>query len=66
MNETLFRQRLLQLRGELTQMQFAEKIGVSRVIIGLWESGNRIPGIKNLIRIADVFNVSIDWLIGRV
>ena len=64
MNESLFRQRLLWLRGEMTQMQFAEKLGVSRIVVGLWESG-RTPGLKSLIKIADACDVSIDWLIGR-
>ncbi|MBQ9481695.1 MAG: helix-turn-helix transcriptional regulator [Clostridia bacterium] len=52
------------LKG-LTQKQLAEKIGVMNYTIGNWEQGRVEPDIANLISLADAFECSVDYLIGR-
>ena len=49
----------------LTQDELANKLEVSRSTIGMYESGSREPDYKTLGAIADFFNVSIDYLLGR-
>ena len=58
----IFRQLIL---GE-TQQVAADKIGVSRQNIGKWLSGSTTPDIDTLGKIADAYNVSTDYLLGRV
>jgi transcriptional regulator with XRE-family HTH domain len=49
----------------LSQEALAEKSGVSQNTIYSYEVGIRLPGAKILIAIADVLEVSLDWLCGR-
>ena len=46
-----------------TQEQLAEKLGVSRQAVTKWETGNGIPDVDNLKYIAQVLNVSMDYLL---
>lgn len=50
----------LRNKHNLTQEQFAEKLGVSRQTVAKWESGESLPDIKNCADIAMIFNISID------
>ncbi len=63
----IFKDRLVQLRKELdlTQESFAEKIGFSRTAISAWEIGRNEPSNADTIKIADFFNVSVDYLLGK-
>ncbi len=67
MKEIKFGERLKELRQEknIGQVELAAKIGVSKGIISLWEQGKREPTLSSLISIADFFNITIDYLIGR-
>ncbi len=67
MKEIRFGERLRDLRQEknIGQVELATKIGVSKGIISLWEQGKREPTLSSLVAIADYFNVTIDYLIGR-
>ena len=56
----------LRKRDGLSQQELANKMNVSRSLIGMFESGQRMPSIEVLETIADTFNVGIDFLIGRV
>ena len=60
--------RLYDLRTSygLTQSELAIKTGVSRGAIGNYEKGIRRPEYDALERLADFFNVSTDYLFGRV
>lgn len=49
----------------LTQKQLAQKINVTHVSISGYESGNRSPDTDTLQRLADFFEVSTDYLLGR-
>lgn len=49
----------------LTQLQLAKNAGITPAAISQIESGDRIPGLLTVIKIADVLQISIDALIGR-
>lgn len=48
---------------QLTQEQLAEKIFVTRKTISNWENGKTTPDLESLIRLSEVFNVSLDRLV---
>ncbi len=58
---------LRRLREEagLSQRQLAELVSVSQQSINKYENHNIEPDIATLIRIADAFSVSVDYLIGH-
>lgn len=55
----------LDLTRGATQQMVASKIGVSRQNVGKWISGQTTPDIDTLCKIADAYNVSTDYLLGR-
>lgn len=50
---------------ELNQVQLAEKLGVKKQSISNWENDNIMPSVDMLVKIADFFRVSTDYLLGR-
>lgn len=60
-----FNEKLIQLRKEnnLTQNQLAEKINISRQSISKWENDHGYPDIANLIKISELYNLSLDELL---
>lgn len=52
-------------RGELklSQEAFAEKVYVSRQTISNWETGKNYPDINSLLRMSEIFGVSVDVLL---
>ena len=62
----IFAERLRELRKEkeLGQVAFAREIGVGKSVISLWETGKCEPVLSNLIKIAQFFGVTIDYLAG--
>ncbi len=59
--------RIKELRNEqhITQLKMALDLNMSQNTISRYENGEREPGIAELIRIADYFHVSVDYLLGR-
>lgn len=55
----------IRIQNGLTQSQLGDAIGVSKVSVSGYESGKRVPDLSTLIRIADIFEVSVDFLLGR-
>ncbi|WP_270245339.1 helix-turn-helix domain-containing protein [Lactococcus lactis] len=55
---------LRRIKG-LTQKELAEKVGVKQNSYSDWENGKSEPNIEMLVRLAECFDVSIDFLIGR-
>ena len=55
----------LRIKSGLTQQQMAEKLGLSRSTIGMYENGEREPSFEILEHIADLFNVDMNYLIGK-
>ncbi len=49
----------------LTQKEIAEHIGVSRQAYANYESGNREPDFKTLLKLAEYLDVSTDYLLGE-
>ena len=62
-----FAERLKTLRkqGKLTQAQIAEKLNISQQAYASWERGVKKPTQDNLVKIAQILNVSIDYLVGN-
>ena len=62
-----FSQRLKKVRMDrhLTQAQVARKIGVTASMVSSYETDIRLPSYDVMIRIADLFGVSVDYLLGR-
>jgi transcriptional regulator with XRE-family HTH domain len=62
----IFSYRLTVLLDEnnMTQTQLAKKIGTTNVTICRYINGERVPRIDVISKIASVFNVSLDYLIG--
>lgn len=55
----------LRTRRGLSQDQLAAMLGISRSTIGMYETGQREPDFEMCEAIADIFNVDMDYLIGR-
>lgn len=51
-------------RCGLTQNALAEQLGVSQQTISKYENGSREPDLENLIRMAKIFHVTTDYLLG--
>ncbi|MBE6605409.1 MAG: helix-turn-helix transcriptional regulator [Ruminococcaceae bacterium] len=49
----------------LSQLKLAIDLNMSQNTISRYENGEREPGLTELILIADYFNISIDYLLGR-
>jgi transcriptional regulator with XRE-family HTH domain len=49
----------------LSQADLAKKVEASRTIIGNYERNANTPSIEMIIKIAKVFNVSVDYIIGE-
>lgn len=49
----------------MTQLDLARPLNMSRQTVSTYETGSRIPDIYTLWAIADIYDVSIDELIGR-
>lgn len=57
--------RLLREEKGLLQREVAEKLGLTRVAVTNYEQDNRVPDPETLKKIADLFGVSVDYLLGR-
>lgn len=63
----MFAERIRYLRQskELNQVQLAEKLGVTKQSISNWENDNIMPSIEMLVKVADFFCVTTDYLLAR-
>jgi len=59
------RLKLLRKEKNITQKELSDKINVSASTIGLYEQGRRTPDNETLTKIADFFEVTTDYLLGR-
>ena len=59
--------RLKELREEngLSQKKLADSIDTSQRNIGRWENGENEPTMSQLVKLANYFNCSIDFLVGK-
>ncbi|KIN80923.1 helix-turn-helix domain-containing protein [Clostridium botulinum] len=63
----MFGDRLKELREEkdFTQEELGKFLNVSRQAVSSYEKGENEPTIDALVKIANIFNVSLDYLLGR-
>lgn len=63
--ENQFQSKLINLRKEnaMSQETLSEKLFVSRQTISKWETGETTPDLDNLIKLASLFNISLDELV---
>lgn len=63
----IFADRLLELRKErnISQAKLAGELDVSYSVVCYWETDRSEPTAINLVKIADFFDVSVDYLLGR-
>ena len=66
-SKEIFSERLKTLRAEkgVRQSELAALIGVRNTAVSMMESGSRSPSVEVLCALADYFDVSLDYLVGR-
>lgn len=62
LNERL---RSLRLENKVTQQSLANALGVTVGNVQKFEYGTARPKLENVIKLADFFDVSLDYLVGR-
>lgn len=55
----------LRLANHMTQGELADKLQVTRSAVGMYEQGVRRPDFAHMDALADFFNVSLDYLMGK-
>ena len=55
----------LRLGMGLNQVEFAKKLNITKQCVSNWENDNVLPSIDMLMKLADLFKVSTDYLLGR-
>lgn len=55
----------LRMERGLNQVEFARKMSVTKQCVSNWENDNVVPSVEMLMRLADFFSVSTDYLLGR-
>ena len=55
----------LRKRKNMTQMELADKLGISFQAVSNWERGNSMPDISKLPELAEIFGVTLDELLGE-
>ena len=50
----------------MTQEQAAEALGVSRQALAKWERGDTLPDLENVIKLADIYGVTVDYLVRNI
>ena len=63
----VFSERVRDLRAKkgVSQQKVADEVGVTKVGYQYYEYGRKLPGFKTLSKLADFFEVSTDYLLGR-
>ena len=54
---------MLRKKNDWSQEQLAEQLSVSRQSVSKWESGAAIPGMDLLVKMSELFGVSVDYLV---
>ena len=63
----IFGDRIRALRESMnfSQVKFAETFGIGQSSVGRYEKGEASPSLELLVRIADYYDVSLDYVLGR-
>ena len=59
------RVKLLRQSKKMSQSQLADRLGVKKQTVSNWENDNIMPSVEMVVKVADYFNVSTDYLLGR-
>lgn len=51
-------------RNKMTQTELAKRIGITRSGVNAWEMGISVPSTQYIVELAQMFNVSTDYLLG--
>ena len=67
MDNKKFAETIVRLRKEkgLTQSEVAERLSVSPQAVSKWENGDSLPDISLLLPLAELYGVTLDYLMGR-
>ena len=57
-----FKDRLRETIGERTLVRFAQECGFSDSLLGAYLRGSKLPGLENLVAMANTGGVTVDWL----
>lgn len=57
--------RELRINHGISQIELGKALAVTKQTISNWENDNILPSIEMLVKIADYFNVTTDYLLGR-
>jgi transcriptional regulator with XRE-family HTH domain len=62
-----FTQKLSELmsKNNITAYKINKDVGISKTLVSDYQKGFKKPTIDNLVKVADYFNVSVDYLLGR-
>lgn len=55
--------KLVRKENNLSQTEFANKLGITQSVVSLIESGNSSVSVETLSKMSEIFDVSCDWLI---
>ena len=56
--------RLLRQARNMSQVELANRLGVTKQSVSNWENDNILPSIEMLMKLAAVFSVSTDYMLG--
>lgn len=67
MKKNLLSLKLIYLRKQkgYTQCEVSEILNISRSTLSKYEKGTRIPNLKTIIKLANLYNVSCDYLLSK-
>ena len=57
--------KLLRKQKKLTQIALQMQTGIEQALLSKFENGERVPPTETLIKLADFYNVSIDYILCR-
>lgn len=63
MNQLAQQIRVLRTDKNLSQDELAEKLYISRQAVSKWENGDATPDLDNLVKLSEIFTVSLDELV---
>ncbi len=55
--------KILRVNAKMSQRELADRLKIAKSVISFYESGDRCPSYDVLIRIAEIFNVTTDYLL---
>ena len=57
--------KMLREENSFTQLDLANRLNCSKSVIGLYESETRKPSMEVLVKLSEIFNCSIDYILGK-